>query len=168
MIIALFGSPGAGKDTVGEYLVEQHGFKRIAFADKVRELAYEILAANEQLDVDFNGWDIAKRHNKFYRELLERVGEGARKVFGQDIWIRQALDVADLSENIVITDLRKEPEKEYLDCLPCDVVYVMLDRDGLEKRPGDQWQRHWADHVVKNNGTIEELQAQIAELLREI
>ena len=42
MIIALFGPPGAGKDTVGKILVEQYAYRRVAFADKVRELAAKV------------------------------------------------------------------------------------------------------------------------------
>ena len=57
MLIALFGPPGAGKDTVAKRLVEQHGFVRIAFADKVRELAYQVMSPNLQSVVDYEGWE---------------------------------------------------------------------------------------------------------------
>lgn len=39
MIIGIVGRKGAGKDTIGERLVEQHGFKRVAFADPVKWIA---------------------------------------------------------------------------------------------------------------------------------
>lgn len=42
MIIGLNGNPGTGKDTVANYLVAEHGFVRIAFADRLRELTAAI------------------------------------------------------------------------------------------------------------------------------
>ena len=41
MIIGLTGYAQSGKDTVAKILVENYGFTRIAFADKIREFLYE-------------------------------------------------------------------------------------------------------------------------------
>ena len=49
MIIGISGYATAGKDTIGEILVENHGFRRIAFADKLREV---LLALNPIVDLD--------------------------------------------------------------------------------------------------------------------
>lgn len=38
MIICLSGLKGSGKDTVGDILIQQRGFKRISFADPLKEL----------------------------------------------------------------------------------------------------------------------------------
>lgn len=35
--IAFMGHARSGKDTAGRYLVENHGFRRVSFADPVRE-----------------------------------------------------------------------------------------------------------------------------------
>ena len=37
MILGLAGPRGGGKDTLADYLVEDYSFKRIAFADPIRE-----------------------------------------------------------------------------------------------------------------------------------
>ena len=42
MIIGLTGYARSGKDTVAKILVDNYGYKRIAFADKIRELLVEI------------------------------------------------------------------------------------------------------------------------------
>ena len=42
MIIGLTGYAQSGKDTVAKILIEQYGFTRVAFADKIRELLYEM------------------------------------------------------------------------------------------------------------------------------
>lgn len=36
-IIGITGRKFNGKDTLGEYLVEHHGYKRFAFADALKE-----------------------------------------------------------------------------------------------------------------------------------
>jgi dephospho-CoA kinase len=42
MIIGLTGYARTGKDTVASVLVKDFGFERIAFADPIRELLYEL------------------------------------------------------------------------------------------------------------------------------
>lgn len=38
-LVALSGWKGSGKDTLANYLVERHGFKRLAFADELKDMA---------------------------------------------------------------------------------------------------------------------------------
>ncbi len=39
MIIVLAGAMGSGKDTIGDILVKNHGFRKIAFADPLKKMA---------------------------------------------------------------------------------------------------------------------------------
>ncbi len=106
-IIGLTGYAGSGKDTVGAMLVEHEGFTRVSFADRVRELAYHldpllvgpirhpatglemtgVQAVGLQTLVDTWGWESAKRGSTEVRQLLQRLGEGARTVLGDHVWI---------------------------------------------------------------------------------
>jgi hypothetical protein len=172
MLIALFGLPGAGKDTVAKRLVEQHGFVRIAFADKVRELAYETLDDPSRRFLNSMGWDRAKRQTNFFRELLERVGDGARKVLGDDVWINavgaEIGRLIDSGKNVVITDLRKENESEFVcDYARLGVKSTMwhVTRPGCHKRPFDEWKPEWAAFTIHNNDTIEVLNQRVDEVL---
>ena len=95
MIIGLSGYAQSGKDTVAKTLVEQYGFTRVAFADKIRQLAQEVnplvgdsIHLNELLDE--YGWDVAKQ-NPYVRQFLQQLGVGARKLFGEEFWIKEAL-----------------------------------------------------------------------------
>ena len=42
MIIGLSGYARSGKDAVAQVLVSEFGFKRVAFADPIRDLLYEM------------------------------------------------------------------------------------------------------------------------------
>jgi len=172
MLIALFGAPGAGKDTVAAHLVEKHGFVRVAFADKVRELAYEVLAPTLRDVVDRKGWDYCKRELVIYREILERVGDGARKVFGNDFWIQQieddVFDLVDSGKDVVITDLRKENEMRFVhdvESQDVDSTIWHIVRPGCEKRPFDEWKEEWAEFKIHNLGGIAELHQRVDEVL---
>jgi len=113
MIIGLTGYAQSGKDTVADILVENYGYQRVAFADPIRDLLYE---ANPMLKegyrvqglVDVYGWDRVKVDYPEARDLLQRLGVGARKTFGEDFWIEQALKGLKLfgNANYVITDVR--------------------------------------------------------------
>jgi hypothetical protein len=168
MLIALIGAPGAGKDAIGKRLVEQHGFKRFAFADKVRQLAYETLSDSEQLDIDILGWDVAKRRSDFYRAHLERVGDGARKVFGDEFWIdlihNEILRCFEERKDIVITDLRKENERDFVWKL--DGIIWHVHRPGCERRPFDEWREEWAAFSIPNFGELEDLHRHVDECLQ--
>lgn len=162
MIIALFGAPGAGKDTVAEMLVNGFGYRRVAFADKVRELAYRTRPEIRHI-VDTYGWENAKREFLEVRCVLETVGDGAREVLGEDVWVNAAFKDLDLdNHDYVITDLRKENEYTYLNYL--DTVFVCVRRSGCEKRPFDQWRAHWAEYVIDNDGGLDELRAKVDTL----
>ena len=99
MIIGLTGYAQSGKDTVAKILVENYGYTRVAFADKIRDFLYEM---NPMVDnvafepiflkdrVDRDGWEVAKK-NPQIRRTLQNAGVSARKVFGEDFWVDKAL-----------------------------------------------------------------------------
>jgi hypothetical protein len=166
MLIALMGAPGAGKDTIAKRLVEQHAFVRFAFADKVRELAYELLPPHERSRIDGVGWDRAKQSETF-RKTLEWVGDGARKVFGEEFWIEQIFEEVKTAiindANIVITDLRKENELDFVQNF--DGIIWHVHRPGCERRPFDEWREEWAAFSIPNFGEIEDLHRHVDECL---
>ena len=124
MIIGLAGYAQSGKDTVANILIEHYGYTRVAFADKVRDLLFEMdpgigvkgpdgqwHTVGLQNIVEVSGWDEAKQH-KDVRALLQNLGVGARKVFGENFWVKQALREFSPEEKIVITDVRFPNEAE--------------------------------------------------------
>jgi hypothetical protein len=162
MIIGLSGYARSGKDEVAKILVEEYGYTRAAFADKIREFLYE---TNPQIGgnrlqhlIDTYGWDVAKSQPEV-RHLLQSIGVGARKIFGEEFWIHQALKDLNSKDNIVISDVRFTNEAECIN-----------QRDGQLwriKRPGVQpvnshisehdMEGYPVDKILKNEGTLEDL-----------
>jgi hypothetical protein len=118
----LSGFAQSGKDTVASILVSEHGYKRIAFADPIKDL---LLKINPQSGmsrvhplVDKLGWDIAKQIPEV-RKLLQDLGTGAREVLGQDVWVKAALskahdNIGGLKGKYVFTDVRFTNEAKFI------------------------------------------------------
>lgn len=172
MIIGLTGYAQSGKDTVASILVSKHGFTRVAFADKIREFLYEVnpmvgCSPSGYLKdlVELVGWDAAKQEPQV-RRLLQDLGVGARKVFGEEFWIAEALKTIDLSSNVVITDVRFTNEADNINLWgqfsgnPAQIwrikrtgvaaVNSHVSEHDLDNYPVNQ--------IFANNGSIEDLE----------
>ena len=122
MIIGLTGYAQSGKDSVADILVKNYGYTRIAFADPIRKLLYEMNPIVKdggyrvQPVVDSYGWDVAKTAFPEIRTMLQSLGVGARKTFGDMFWVKQALNELQLfgEVNYVITDVRYPNEANKL------------------------------------------------------
>ncbi len=93
MLVLLSGKAGSGKDTAGDYLVSRYGFRKYAFADRLKEIAFLL------------GWD--GRKDDRGRKLLQDLGTVGR-AYDPCVWIRFVLDgiSSDRPERVVITDCR--------------------------------------------------------------
>lgn len=89
---------GAGKDSIADYLVENHGFKKYALADGIYDIAREHFGM------------IAKD-----RDLIIQIGEKLREIDPM-VWITYTLKriAEDGHDKVVITDTRKILEYGYL------------------------------------------------------
>ena len=117
MFIGLLGYARSGKDTVADYLVETHGFTKIAFADVMREALVRLdpwITVNELQHVSlsqalrFLTWEELKEQSPDVRPLLQRFGtEMGRKTFGEDFWVNLAINRAEAAgTKVVFSDVR--------------------------------------------------------------
>lgn len=190
-IIGLSGYARSGKDEAAKVLVEEFGFKRVAFADKLREVLYElnpiVFQTWERKSETFldtepitvwvqdviaeHGWDGYKEtiYGPEIRRLLQRLGtEAGRQTLWDSIWVDAALTGHPEDARLVITDCRFPNEAE-----------AVTERGGSiwrVKRPGvgpandhpsetslDDWN---FDVRVSNNGTIEQLADAVRRAVR--
>ena len=173
-LIGLVGYAGAGKDTVGSILLENHGFQRRAFADKLRELALamdfvwgpEAQRLSLSGIVEDYGWDYAKRNYPEVRRFLQDIGQGHRRVFGEDFWVRQILGRTDsrlhwiLGPATVITDVRYENEAQRILQLGGHLIVIARRGCGPNSHLSEgyaEWIHRYEHSLVCNDSTIEDL-----------
>ncbi|HHV13986.1 MAG TPA: hypothetical protein GXX75_27340 [Clostridiales bacterium] len=157
VMVILSGKAGSGKDTCGEYLVSL-GFKRYAFADKLKEIARLM------------GWDGEKDERG--RALLQELGMAGRK-YDPDIWVKLVIEKMEKEkpENIVITDCRFRNEFDALVKFAeehgYEVVPILIKRaraglpDNLGEHPSEKEFESFPSIVISNDGTKAELYRQI-------
>jgi hypothetical protein len=174
MIIGLSGYAQAGKDSVANILVENYGYQRVAFADPIRDLLY---ATNPMLKegyrvqglVDVYGWDRVKVDYPEARRLLQDLGVGARKTFGDMFWVQQALRQVNPEGNYVITDVRFPNEakaiREYDNAQIWRIkragISAVNSHESESAMDGES-----VDQIFLNNGTLEDLQVLISTRMR--
>lgn len=173
MIIGLSGYARSGKDTVSKILVEDYKFTRVAFADPIRNFLYEM---NPPLSgpsltsiVDDYGWDVAKA-NPEVRRLLQNAGIAARKVFGADFWIKQALKTISPENKVVITDVRFPNEAEMIRSLGGQVWRVIRpDVEAVNDHISEHALSDYEfDFDIYNDSTLVNLAGDIAILMEDL
>jgi len=120
MIIGICGFIGSGKDTIADYLVNLHGFRRESFANSLKDAVAQVFGWDrtmlegrtkqsrewrEQRDEWWSqrlGMDITPRY------VLQQWGtEVCRKSFHDDIWIASLENkLRNIQDDVVITDCR--------------------------------------------------------------
>jgi hypothetical protein len=172
MIIGLSGYAQSGKDTVANILVKKYGFTRVAFADKIRELLYElnpVVVHPDLLDcmylreaVDRVGWDKAKQDPEI-RRMLQDLGVGARKIFGERFWVHEAiktmLNDPRLDLNYVVTDVRFLNEADMIKANNGQIWRVKrLGIDAVNTHVSEtEMDNYKVDQIFVNNGTLDDL-----------
>ncbi|MFD6361868.1 hypothetical protein ACFWFX_18750 [Streptomyces roseolus] len=187
MNIAVAGRARTGKDTVGRYLVESRGYRRVAFADALKEAAWKInpavFATGEgdgfgaytvdlQEAVTDLGWESAKDSVPEVRRFLQELGAAMRAV-DPEIWIRAALKKVDEANETgvpcVITDVRYLNELSVLKGLRWHTVHI--DRPDVpqlvHESEGaiDAGDTHF---MIRNTGTVDDLHRQVDIILADV
>lgn len=170
-IIGLSGYAQSGKDTIAKTLIEEYGYRRIGFADPIREFLLRInpiLHDGRRVGewVKEFGWDITKAQTEA-RRLLQETGMVAREMFGQHFWIILALLDVKSTDKVVITDVRFTNE--------ADMIKTMGGKVWRVVRPGvgpvnnhvseSDMDSYSVDHTIVNDGGLQNLQDQVRSLL---
>lgn len=137
-IIAICGFMGSGKDTIADYLVNFHGYKRESFANSLKDAVSIIFGWNREL------LEGRTKHSREWREkrdewwsnrlgqditpryILQNWGtEVIRKGFHDDIWVASLENrLCNAEDDIVITDCRFPNEIAALKNIGATVIRV--------------------------------------------
>lgn len=185
-LIGVMGRKRAGKDSVAQALMANGGYHRFAFADPLKEMAYNVdpyvfvgadpsIVDGERLWIRLSdliekvGWEEAK-DNADVRRFLQRLGkEGVRDVLGEDTWVDKTLNdyvipALNVGTSIVVPDVRFLNEVQAIRRLGGDIWRV--DRPDLppdkDMHASEQaWRRVKPDVVITNDGTMLDLYNQV-------
>jgi len=189
MIVGISGYAQTGKDTVSNILVQEHGFTKIAWADKVRECA---LAVDPYIEVDEewlpldsedtyypavhvrlsklvsqDGWEQTKLKYPDCRRLLQRIGtEMGRNIIDPDLWVNLGM-------------INAAPNTVFSDCRFLNEAKAIKNSGGIMlriRRPGYKPVNNHISEVgldgfsfddfIDNDGTIEDLKYKVRCILR--
>lgn len=173
--IGLTGYAGAGKDEAARALLGI-GYERRAFADPLRACVLTLDpviglpgGTFERLSivVEAEGWDAAKRAYPEVRRLLQVFGtEVVRAHFGSSAWIDIARGTMLPGVDYVFTDCRFPNEVEMIHQAGGVVLGIM--RPGVSPvnaHASDDIGALHVDHVVANDGSIDELHARVLDIV---
>lgn len=189
-IIGLSGYARSGKDETAKVLVEEFGFKRVAFADKLRDVIYALnpivafkvyppddymprgynphTVVHLQDVIDVYSWDKYKEseYGPEIRRLLQRLGtEAGRQTLWDSIWIDAALTGFSEDDRIVVTDCRFPNEAQAI--LDRGGKVVRIERKGVgpanshaSETSLDDWD---FNYKLDNRGTLTEFTEKVRE-----
>ena len=168
-LVGLVGPAGVGKDTVGGLLVAHHGYRRFAFADRLKVFVHAVDPAMAIAAKVLGSEEAAKRNVPGYRTRLIEVGEAARTAINPDVWvdaIDEDVERTRATHPVVVTDVRHWNEAEWL--WDCGGSLVAIYRRGFEAEDAVMKSLlEAADVEIFNAGTMEAL-AEAVETLSEV
>ena len=143
------------------------GFKGLQLfsKNKVDLVCLDIMMPN------VNGWDVAKTAFPEIRTMLQSLGVGARKTFGDMFWVKQALNELQLfgEVNYVITDVRYPNEAKAIRDYDNSQIW-RIRRSGVipvnAHSSETAMDGEKVDQIFLNNGTLEDLAVLIGTRMR--
>ena len=184
-VIGLTGFAGAGKSTVAQYLVEQHGFTRLSFAAPLKKMLRTlnpILSFEDSGDtrVDhvrvgdlFNGgWlenDVKADPNlgPEYRRLLQVLGTDCIRAVDPEFWVKAAIaQMTDENAKYVFDDARFPNEAQIISHYNVFGLwnvtrpgYVAVNGHASEQWAGNMGERVWLHNGLDIEGLHDQIDA---------
>ena len=184
MIIGVVGFIGAGKGTVRDILVREHGYHGFAFADALKDAVSTIFTwPRGLLEGDSNAsrafrervdpwWSHKLGYEVTPRLILQKMGtEACRHGIADNIWIAALEKRIHGYEDVVISDCRFPNELQFIRSAGGIIVRVKRGNDPSEEELAKMhisetaWNNCNPDIVITNDGTVEELKKEIKKIL---
>jgi hypothetical protein len=178
--IALTGKLRAGKDEVAQHLYIKHGFNRIAFGEAMKKEAHAVFPwisqsskpralyqqfAQLMREIDPDVW--VKHAERAVQGAIDfRVNTGAERVGIVLTDVRQANEVAWCRENgFTLIRVTAPDEVRIARAIDANDNFTVHDLCHETELAIDSFE---VDHEVINDGTVDELKAQIDSILSQI
>ena len=169
-LIGLCGYAQSGKSTIAEYLVNTYGYRRIRFADGLKNMLRVIGLTKEQIDGNEKEIPLDLLCGRTPRYAMQMLGtEYGRNLIGQDIWVNiWAKEVRESTCSVVVDDVRFPNEFNKVKELNGYTVKIIRPGYGpLNNHPSEtSLENVHYDMTVHNDGTKEGLYQYTETLLK--
>jgi len=194
MIIGICGLIGSGKDTVAQYLIDNHNFVKLSFADKLKDAVAVMFDWNRQLldgktdesrawrEKEDAFWTAETGRSITPRLVLQEFGtECMRNGFYDGVWVSLTKQhiLNNPTTNFVLPDVRFPNEAKMLYEIDGEVWRVKRGQDpiwfriyqdiGVEPKDVHPSEWSWAHtkftQTIENNGTLDDLKNQVQDRL---
>jgi dephospho-CoA kinase len=178
-IVGLCGKKQSGKDTVGDYLCEEYGYKKIAMANALKMGCKNIFGLTEEQingdlkEVDDDFWKVTPR------QILQFVGTDLLRNklvsliphIKQDIWI-EVVRKQILNEwkqhpktKFVITDIRFQNEIHFIQELNGIVIRLSRNIQNTDLHVSEnEVDKFIVDSDILNDSTVEDLHNRVQRI----
>mgnify|MGYP001366195686 CR=1 FL=1 len=179
MIIGLHGHAGVGKNAAARALGSHLGFRAFSLTAPIRKI---LLTLDASIGdgwtvaglVEHWGWSGALRHPVYGREVRRQMvasGRALRQEFGEDVLVnrleaalREGFGSVELTDNIVITDVRLPHEAAWV--LSQGGLVLSIQREGTAPASSDITERPLPEHMISftiSGGSDEEIATSVLE-----
>lgn len=168
-------TPQQGKTTAARFLIDNHDYVKISFADPLRFMLERLLIA-----AGHSKSEAAYFANEGKEQLIEPIGvsfrhmartlgtEWGRACIHEDLWVKIAESKIDrLHSPICVDDVRFPNELKMLRSKGFLLVKIERNVERADNHHSDTALREFDewDHVIINNGTVEQLCSQVRGLI---
>lgn len=172
-IVGITGYAQHGKNTVAE-VFEGLGYRPVAFADALRELAEKVNPYVNTYDryhdvVADLGYEEAKRAYPEVRRILQELGTGVRDIVGENSWVNALTKDLMPGVRYVITDVRFPNEASAVTGLHGEVWKVV--RPDFDNGIGTEHPSEALVHTINpavwllNTGSVDDLKAKVKHVV---
>jgi dephospho-CoA kinase len=172
MIIGFAGKKRSGKDTIANYLVEKHDFKRFAFGDAVKEVSRHLFGLSDEQLYGNNKEVIDKDLGVSPREIFQKLGTEFGREYIHELFPDLRVSRGTLwtyhfekfvkdnkEKNIVISDVRFKNEINVIRKYGGKIYFI----DSTYAKKGDlhiseeiNSDKYEYDGIITNYGTLED------------
>ena len=175
--------PGSGKTTIANFLVEEHNYHRIPFAEPLKlmmrtllqHFGYSELFVDKLLNDPVLKEQILPELGVTPRSMMQTLGtEWGRNLVHPEIWLlawKNSVEELNIYGNVVVDDIRFPNELVIVKCHPSSTLW-WVDRPSAavtaevmahsSQQPLD---RSEFNQIIVNNGTIKDLQMMVDNIL---
>ena len=179
-LVALGGLAGSGKTEVANYLVSELGYKRVKFADPLKDMVRALLPSQEETGISkeefiegrFKEKPCMYLGGKTPRHVMQTLGtEWGRDLIDSDLWVDNAYRRINMllnqNHSVVVDDVRFPNELIMLKRLGALDIWVSRGTDSYAGEHASEVSLSQSAFsvVLKNEGSLDDLKATARKLM---